>query len=406
MNLDKSFLPKNVLKIFLIALLTGIVVGSSCALLLKGLSWAKQIRTNFPYILFFLPLAGLVSYLLYRAFGSKVAKGNLLVIQTIKTPQKPIPFAMAPLIFAGTLLTHIFGGSAGREGSAVQMGAALAQKLATILKIDVRYQKWVLLMGLSAGFSACFGTPWAAVLFGLETTGFLKISKFAFGRFSNIYKMLTIFILLVLTSIWANAVCHLWGVQHTNYALDKIAALDFNSLLFCALAGLVFGLGANFFIKLTNICRYCIGFVRPKYLRIVVGGAVVSLTVYAMDWQSYAGLGIDSIVGYLQSPAVGYEFFIKALLTAITLGAGFKGGEVTPLFFMGAALGSSLVSLLPVEFSTLSAVGFVALFAGATKSPWACTAMGVELFGAAVLPFVLVGCFIAHKVSGRGIYHV
>lgn len=376
----------------------GIVVGSSCALLLKGLEWAKQIRTCFPFILFFLPFAGLLSVFLYKRFGREVQKGNLLILKNIKTPQKPIAFVMAPLIFSGTLLTHIFGGSAGREGSAIQMGAALSQKLSAFLKISFHYQRWILLMGISAGFSACFGTPWAAILFGLEIAGFFKGSKISFKTISKPL------LFIALASFWAGAVCHFWGIVHTNYALKNIAILNFKSLFYSCLAGLIFGLGANFFVRLTNVCKFFIGFIKSSYLQIFIGGLIISLSVYFMDWQNFVGLGIESILQYLKIPASFDDFFIKALLTALTIGLGFKGGEVTPLFFMGAALGSGLSGLLPLELPTLSAMGFVGLFAGATKSPLSCVVMGAELFGFSALPFLIVACFMANFVSGKGIY--
>ena len=413
--LKKYFVSKTNIRFIVLIVLIGVVVGTAGALLLTSLQWAEQIREAQPFFLFLLPIGGFITYLLYHRFGKAVKGGNILVIEEIKNLKKPIPFAMTPLIYIGTVLTHLFGGSAGREGSAVQMGASLTERLGLFLKLRGKYRRLVLLMGVSAGFTACFGTPIAATLFSLETAGLIGLLKnrdltFEPKNFfkklqNNLYKKISYLCLCLVASYWANYVCHLWGVAHTNYALQAVSEMNIEVFGISILAGLIFGLVARTSTLITNFFRYLVRFIKYPFLRIMAGGLLVALAVHFTGWTQYTGLGIDKIVLALHTQSMPYDFLIKMILTALTIGVGFKGGEVTPLFFIGATLGSALSIFLPLDISTLSAMGFVGVFAGATKTPLACMLMGVELFGGPIFPFVMVGCLVAYSISGKGIYN-
>ncbi|MFD1468208.1 chloride channel protein [Hymenobacter caeli] len=374
----------------LLAALVGALAGTASAGFLVSLEWVTRWREAHPWALALLPAGGLLVGLAYHRFGNRVVKGNNLVLDEIHAPSETIPLRLVPLVLGGTLVTHLFGGSAGREGTAVQMGAALADQLARWL--PRRERRLLLIAGMSAGFAAVFGTPLAGAVFGLEV--FLLGSV----RYDAILPSF-------LAAVVADAVTRAWGVGHTPYPALGALPLTATGLGCTLLAGALFGLAARFFATLTHgISRV---FSRLKYppLRPVVGGVLVAAAMGALGTMRYAGLGVPVIVEAFQHPLGAQDFALKLVLTALTLGAGFKGGEVTPLFFIGAALGSALAGVLPLPVALLAAMGFVGVFAGAANTPLACLLMGLELFGARAGVYLGLSCVMAYLFSGHtGIY--
>lgn len=374
----------------LLASLVGALAGTASAGFLVALEWVTRWREAHPWALALLPAGGLLVGLAYHRFGNRVAKGNNLVLDEIHAPGETIPLRLVPLVLGGTLATHLFGGSAGREGTAVQMGAALADQLARWL--PRRERRLLLIAGMSAGFAAVFGTPLAGAVFGLEV--FLLGSV----RYEAIWPSF-------LAAVVADAVTRAWGVGHTQYPALGALPLTAAGLGGTLLAGALFGLAARFFATLTHgITRL---FNRIKYppLRPVVGGVLVAAAMGALGTMRYAGLGVPVIVEAFQHSLGPQDFALKLVLTALTLGAGFKGGEVTPLFFIGAALGSALAGVLPLPVALLAGMGFVGVFAGAANTPLACLLMGLELFGARAGVYLGLSCVVAYLFSGHhGIY--
>jgi H+/Cl- antiporter ClcA/PII-like signaling protein len=394
----------------LILIPMAMIVGSACALFLWSLDRATHVRYDHPWLLYFLPLGGLGVGLLYHYFGRSAEGGNNLIMDQIHQSGGGVPRRMAPLILFGTLITHLFGGSAGREGTAVQMGGSIASAFGRAAGLDTDKIRIVLMAGIAAGFGAVFGTPLAGAVFALEVL--------AIGRIQ--YEALLPCFVAAVAGDWT---CHAWGVGHTHYHVAFLATnqspaaffhLDPSLLLKVILASAAFGLASTAFAELSHwlsaLFKRTISY---GPLRPAVGGVLVIGLFFLVGTTDYLGLGVSSpdpkaitIVSFFQSPDIHYwSWFWKFVFTAVTLSSGFKGGEVTPLFFIGAALGNALSGVLGAPPDLFAALGFVAIFSGATNTPLACTLMGVELFGATHIVYMAAACFLAYLFSGHsGIY--
>ncbi|PKQ44036.1 voltage-gated chloride channel family protein [Confluentibacter flavum] len=376
-----------------ICLLLGAIVGSISAFFLLSLDWVTNWRESHVWIIALLPVGGFIIGLSYHLYGNSVVKGNNLLLEEFHSPKKIIPFRMAPLVLFGTLLTHLFGGSAGREGTAVQIGGAIADRFTKILKLSKRDRKIVLIAGISAGFASVFGTPLAGGIFALEVL--------VLGRIR-----LDAIIPSFMAAVLANYFCDIWNVSHTHYHISSVAEMTPINLLWSLLAGAIFGLVAMIFSKSTHFWSHLFN-KNVKYppLRPVIGGTILAIAIYFMGTTKYIGLGIPTIVDAFNIDLNSYDFLLKILFTSFTLGAGFKGGEVTPLFFIGATLGNVLIWFIPLPMGLLAGMGFVAVFAGATNTPIACTVMAIELFGIESGVFMALACSTAYLFSGHsGIY--
>ncbi|QZT37150.1 voltage-gated chloride channel family protein [Halosquirtibacter xylanolyticus] len=377
------------IKWLLLSLLVGLLAGAASAFFLKSLHWATDFRNAHMMIVFGLPIGGLAIGLMYYYWGEGVVKGNNLLLEEFHSPKKIIQLRMAPLVLIGTVITHLFGGSAGREGTAVQMGGAIADQFTKWLKLDKRDRRILLSCGVAAGFASVFGTPLAGAIFALEV--------FTIGRMR--YDTI---VPSVLAAVFADYGCRLFNVHHTHYEIFSVPSFEVQNFLwvvlagvFCGLAGMLFSKGVHFWGDLFKKINY------PP-LRPVVGGVVLALVIWGMNFDTkYIGLGVPTIVDSFSQQMNWYDFLVKILFTTFTLGAGFKGGEVTPLFFVGATLGSALSFWIPLPISLLAGVCFVAVFSGATNTPIACTMMGIELFGAEAAVYIAIACVIAYLFSGH-----
>jgi H+/Cl- antiporter ClcA len=381
------------LKWILICVLIGILSGSASAFLLVSLEWAAQTREASPWILWLLPIGGLVIGLGYYYYGKEVVKGNNLLLEEYARPQQIIPLKMAPFVLVGTIITHVFGGSAGREGTAVQMGGAIADQFTTLFKLDPTDRKTLLILGISAGFASVFGTPLAGALFALEVLYFSKLS------FRSV-------LLSFIVAYIAYFTVELWQVQHTIYRIPEVPILNGTILLWIIPSSVLFGLAAMLFSRSTHYWSILFSkTISYPPARPLIGGIILAIAMYLIGTTKFMGLGVPVIVDAFTNPSDNFDFLLKILFTGFTLGAGFKGGEVTPLFFVGATLGSALSLLVPLPIGLLAGMGFVAVFSGATHTPVACTVMGLELFGLESGLYIAIACFIAYLVSGpMGIY--
>jgi H+/Cl- antiporter ClcA len=372
----------------------GVMGGSASALLLVSLAFATDVREAHRWIILLLAPAGLLVGLLYRHFGSSVEAGTNLILEEVHDPKAVIPLRMTPLILLGTFITHLFGGSAGREGTAIQTGASLADQLSKPLRLVPRDRRILLMVGISAGFASVFGTPLAGAIFGIEVLAFGSLTYEAIAP-------------CLISAFIGDLTTRAWGLHHTLYRVTEVPALTVTGVACSMLAGIAFGLVAMAFAKATHavahIARRLISYAP---FRPFAGGLIVTAIVFLSGTTRYIGLGIPTIVDSFSTRIPPFAFAIKIALTAITLGTGFKGGEVTPLFFIGSTLGNALARLLPLPPSLLAGMGFVAVFAGAANTPIASTLMAVELFGAEAGAYAGIACVISYLFSGHfGIYH-
>lgn len=377
-----------------LAVLVALLAGSASAFFLFALDWATAWRLAHPWMIALLPLAGFAVGWVYLRIGTSVEAGANLLLDEIHDPRTMIPLRMAPLVLGGTIVSHLFGASVGREGTAVQMGGALADQLTGVLRLPREDRRLLIMAGISAGFASVFGTPLAGALFGLEV---LVIGRM---RYDAILPCM-------IAAIVADQVGLAWGVHHTHYAIGPVPALGARGLIAALLAGLLFGLIGRLFARLTQALSAQMK-KRVSYapLRPLLGGAVVALAVWSLGTQRYIGLGIPTIVEAFQHPLPAWDFAGKLAFTVVSLGSGFKGGEVTPLFYIGATLGNAVAPLLQLPFGLVAGIGFVAVFAGAANTPIASAVMAIELFGPEAGPYAAIACVASYLMSGHcGMYH-
>jgi len=399
--------------VLLVALV--LAIGSGVALFLWLLDLVTRWQWQTPALLFLLPIAGLLSYLLYQEFGGRANQGNALLFSEILSPRDGLPLRMAPLVLLGTLLTHMSGGSAGREGTALQIGGSLASTLdrwtrrlaPTRWQPDDQHQRLMLRAGVAAGFGAVFGTPWAGAFFALEVLTHPRL---------GLQQALTGLVICLLAAFGADAVTLAWGITHTAYPTLSRAALGIGAadpalVGKTLLAALGFGAAGLLFAEATHtVARQLSTRVSRRWLHPVFGSVLVIAAVLLLGTRDYLGLGVEPPPGGVVSIVTSFDAnadvpawaaFAKLGFTAVTVGSGFKGGEVTPLFFVGSTLGNTFGHLLHAPIALFAALGFVAVFAAATKTPLACTVMGLELFGGEMALYLGVACYAARAVSGR-----
>ena len=410
----KNFLSKQVsllkylIRWTLISIPVAVAIGSMVALFLWLLNLATHFRFAHTWLLYLLPAAGLVVHLLYKWYGQSAERGNNLIIDEIHEPGAGVPKRMAPLILVTTVITHLFGGSAGREGTAVQIGGSLANLFGSWFNLNEADKKVVLAAGVAAGFGAVFGTPLTGAIFALEVI--------AIGRIQ--YNAL---LPCLIAALVADVTVSAWGVHHTPYHIGAVNTgqqfyghnipVSFWLLGKVIVASAFFGLASYAFAKAVHLVKnFSLKWIRITWLIPICGGLlIIGLTAF-LGKPDYLGLGVDAqypgavtIVSAFQHAGAGmFSWLWKLIYTAVTLGTGFKGGEVTPLFYIGATLGNTLAELMNAPVSLFAALGFIAVFAGATNTPLACTLMGIELFGGEYAMFFAVACFTAYFFSGEG----
>ena len=377
-----------------LGLAVGIAAGVASAVFLFALEHATKFRQAHEALVYCLPVAGLLIGLLYDHWGKPIKGGNNLVLDTIHENAPQIPLRMAPMVLVGTVLTHVFGGSAGREGTAVQMGASLADWISHSLRVNKETRRQLIAAGIAGGFGSVFGTPIAGTLFGLEVVCIGKVEYDALAP-------------ALVASLVGDYVTRKLGIVHTTY--PKISPVELTPLVLgkLALIGVGMALATMAFVELTHgLKRLLERRVQKLALRMFIGGVAIVLMWRLIGTSDYLGLGVPTIVRAFSDPQLPvYAFAAKIVFTAVTLASGFLGGEVTPLFFVGATLGSVLARLLGLPIELGAGVGIAAVFGSAANTPFALSIMAVELLGSAVLPHVVIVCVIAYLLSGhRSIY--
>lgn len=378
----------------LLGSVVGLLCGTASALFLWLLDEATGFRTTHEGIVFALPVLGLGLGWVLERFGEPIKAGNNLVIDTIHDDGPELPLRMAPMVLLGTIVTHLFGGSAGREGTAVQMGASLTDWVSHRLGVTRDVRRALLAAGVAGGFGSVFGTPIAGAVFGLEFV--------VLGRLE--YRAL---VPALVASVVGDLTTRALGISHTPYPASPVVPLTPVLLLQWALFAAVVALVTAAFIELTHLLkRRGEQLVKRLPLRMFLGGLAVVVLWQLVGTSDYLGLGVPVIVRAYTDPTLpAFAFALKLVFTAVTIGTGFVGGEVTPLFFVGAALGSLLARLMGLPLELGAGVGMAAVFAAASNTPLALSIMAMELLGAGVFPHVAIVCVLAYLFSGhRSIY--
>lgn len=395
---------REILRHVALAALVGALAGTAGAGFLVALDSVTATRFAHPWLLALLPAAGVLTAWIYRrAGGGRAERGNNLILDEIHEPGGGVPLRMAPLVLGGTLLTHLCGGSAGREGTAVQMGGALAAGVQRALRLGREAQAMILSCGVAGGFGAVFGTPLAGAVFALEV---LVRGRMAYTWFGP----------CMVAALVGDLTCHAWGAAHENLAtlaaLDAIPdALNAGVIARALALGAACGLCARLFTAATHgIARFCREKLVRWWLPPLVGGLAVGALALALGTDAYLGLSASHpdptqpslATVFAEGGASPWSWWWKLVFTAVTVGAGFKGGEVTPLFFIGAALGNVVGPLLGLPLALGAALGFVGVFAGASKTPLACTLLAVELFGGGHVELFALVCLVSYLCGGAG----
>ena len=385
-----EYYAKTFLKWAFLSMIVGMVGGLLGAAFHHALHFVTHVRAENNWLIYLLPVGGLFSVAIYRVLGMTKNRGTNEIIDAI-LQKKPVSPVVAPAVFLASAVTHLFGGSAGREGAALQIGGSMASKLGKLMKLKDHNRTILVTCGMSAVFAGLFGTPLTATIFCME---FVSVGTLFTPALLPCY----------LSAFVASRVSAALGVHAETYLLDTAAALNFTNIGgTVVLAVLVSILGVamcGFFHKAEHVAAHHLP---NRWIRIVVGGAVITALTLLVGDQRFNGAGMEMAMQALGGSADWYSFLLKMLFTAVTLAAGFKGGEIVPTFCIGATFGCVVGALLGLEPGLAAALGLVGLFCCATNSPLASIVLSVEMFsGANLYLFALVSviCFVLSGNSG------
>lgn len=393
-NFFKTFYHKLFvnMKWMIFGTLSGIIVGTVSAYFGKGITLATEFRGEHPFILFLLPLAGVFIVSFYHMLGSRSPKGTNLVLDAIHNGQR-VPFRMAPLIMVSTVVTHMFGGSAGREGAALQVGGSLGHALGNLLGFSDKDRRRTIMCGMSASFSALFGTPLAATIMPIEmsTVGIMYYSALA---------------PCAIAALTAHFVAeYINPGAESVMTIKEVIPFTVQSGLFTLIFSVLCALVAILFCYILHKTKKIAKSTIPNpYLRAIVAGTLVIIMTLLAGSQTYNGAGSDIIAACTGNPAftiVPYAFLLKMIFTAVTLSGGFQGGEIVPTLFIGATFGHAIAGFFQISPMMGAALGAVLVFCGVTNCPVASILIGFELFGFQMSPFLLLGVAVTYLFSGN-----
>ena len=371
----------------------GLFVGAFSTLFAFCLRQVTSFRTENPWLILCLPLAGVVIVFLYGVFRYKNDKGTNMVLSSIHA-EAEVPFRMAPLIFISTIITHLFGGSAGREGAALQLGGSIGQQLGKLFRFDEKDQRIVVMCGMSAAFSAIFGTPIAASIFSMEVVS-VGVMYYA------------ALVPCVFSSLVASKFANHMGIGPNVFKIRQMPLFEVvPSLKVIGLALCCAALSVVFCMALHSLGDFYRNKLKNPYIRIIVSSLVIILLTIILQTDDYMGAGVPVIQRAIQGNVEPLAFVSKIVFTALTLEAGFKGGEIVPSFFVGATFGCLFGHIVGISPSLCAAVGMMSVFCGVTNCPITSLLIAFELFGYHGIPFFMIAISVSYLLSGYyGLYH-
>ena len=377
----------NLLKWLLLASLTGVVVGACSSVFARALTYVTRIRGEYPWVILTLPLAGLVIVFLYQKIG-KEDRGTNQVLSFIRSKDE-VPFRAAPLIFISTILTHLAGGSAGREGAAIQLGGSIGNQLGRWIHLDEEDRHVIVMCGMSGAFAAVFGTPMAAAVFAMEVVS-VGIMYYA------------ALLPCVISALIASGFAASFGIHPESFHVSGVVKLTMESGLKMGVVALACGaVSILFCVALGEAEKMYRRWLKNPYLRVAAAGLLVIAVTLLLGTTDYLGAGNNLIEQAVEAgQARPWDFLLKLLLTAVTMRAGFRGGEIVPSFCIGATLGCVLGQLLGLSPSLCAAAGMAALFCGVTNCPITSILIAFELFGFEGVAFYLIAVAVSYAVSG------
>lgn len=371
----------------LLGSITGVVVGVIGAMFYHGIICATDYRTEHDYIILGLPFAGLLIVFLYRLCKDYEDKGTNLVIKSIQAGEN-LPITKAPLIFISTILTHLFGGSTGRESAALQMGGSIGYNLGKLFRLKEGNVKIITMCGMSAAFSALFGTPMTAAFMAME------IENVGIMYYSALVPC-------VISALIASGVSEYLGVVEETFAVTVVPEFSLYNAAFTGILAILCAIVSVLFCNVLKLSgRIYKKLIKNAYLRIFVGGCIVSALTFASGTRFYNGAGINVIEMAVKGDAPYIAFLLKMVFTALTLGAGYKGGEIVPALYIGATFGCLYSQLLGFDPALCAAIGMGALFCGVTNCPISSLFICFELFGFKGMPYYLLAVALSYTFSG------
>lgn len=378
------------LKWFALALVIGITLGVIGTVFHLLLEWATEARMHNKFIIAFLFAGGLVIAFLYHITHMEKDKGTNTVLDAVEKKNKMVPLRQAPLIFISTIITHLFGGSAGREGAALQIGGSVGNGIGKLFRLDKKDSGIATMCGMSASFSALFGTPVTAAVFSMEVTSVGMMHYAAI-------------VPCVVAAVVGTNVASLFGISPTSFSIVGVPVIGVITVFKVCILGVLCAFVSSLFCKIMHITHELYEKqIKNTYLRIAVGGVIVSALTFLIGTTDYNGAGMDVIERAISGDVFVLAFLLKIIFTALTLGAGYKGGEIVPTLFIGATFGAMFAPVLGLSASFGGAIGMAALFCGVTNCPLSSILISVELFGIEGLPLYATAVAVSYMLSGRG----
>lgn len=381
------------LKLISSTIIISILMGIISAVFLTSLELVTNLRKELPYLILLLPVIGVLTTYVYSKYGGDSSKGNNLIIESVHKEDVKVPFRMSIFTFIFTILTHLSGGSAGREGTAVQIGGALTNKIGNIFGLKHKERRILVMAGISAAFGSVFGTPLAGVFFGLEVCFIGKLSYEAIAY-------------CFIASYGANFVTGAIGIEHSHHFINSVPSISPYILIVVIISAIIFGIFGILFAKGVHFVKGIYSKkIKNNIIRAIVSSLVVLLIIIIFKLYKYEGLSTWLIDSGFSGNVNFLDPIKKLVLTVLTLGAGFQGGEVTPLFNIGASLGGAIGNFTNIEVSLLAALGMICVFGSAANTPITTIMLGIDLFGSdAVFYYIIAAIISYYTIGNNGIY--